>query len=203
MTKEFDAKQLTLDYFKDFEYNCDGPGTGGHIYSVIKYCHPTEFVFKQNGRADAKGILHQVQVFALYCARAKRRYAHEDFLTISDVHDIEGKPGWKRIFIEREERCYYQDENTPESNYYPKMDLPGDKFLSIVEWDNEGKMRLMADYFDIGASLRDFGQTPPPSLEDVIVELDVCTGGKSADYMEGLEAALELAHNQIYLDGKG
>ena len=197
MAKKYDAKELTLNYFKDFEYECDGPGTGGHIHSVIKYCHPTDFVFKQNGRADAKGVLHQVQVFALYCARAKRRYAHEDFLTVSDAVEIEGKPGWQRVFIERSERCYYQDENTPKSNYYPAEDR-GDMFLSIVEFDEEGRMMLMSDYFDIGASLADFGNTPMPTLEEVIHELDVCTNGNAEAYMDGLAEALAAAEAQIY-----
>lgn len=193
MDKNYDAEQLVRNYFADFEYNCDGPGTGGHIYSVIKHCHPTKFVFMQNGRSDAMGVPHQVQVFAIYCAMFKRRYAHEEILNIGS-QDIEGKPGCKRVFVERDERCYYKDENTEESNFYPALNLPGDRFLSIVEFDEDGVMTLMSDYYDI--SNYKFGSAMPlPSPEELKSEMIACG---AEEYMADLEAAVDKAAHEIY-----
>ena len=195
MAKNYDAKQLTINYFKDFEYNCDGPKTGGHIYSVMKYCHPTEFVFKQNGRSDAKGVPHQVQVFALYGAKFKRRYAHEDILTISEAYDIEGKPGCKRVFVERAERCYFKaDDNSPEVNYYPALNLPADFFLSIVEFDEDGLMTLMADYYNIQPYMHG-SAIAEPTIEELKAEMIAC--GADA-YMDGIVEAVEKARKEIY-----
>lgn len=197
MAKEYDAVKLTIQYFKDFEYNVDGPHTGGHIYSVIKYCHPTKFVFAQNGRADAVGVKHQVQVFALYCAKVDRRYAHEDILTISKAEDIKGKPGCKRVFVERAERCYHKEHDTDvESNFYPALDKPADRFLSIVEFDEDGLMTLMSDYYDISPYMGPDPEHPFPSIEKVKEELAFY--GDVEEYMEGLEEAVEKAKHEIY-----
>ena len=197
MAKEYDAVRLTIQYFKDFEFNVDGPNTGGHLYSDMKYCHPTEMVFAQNGRADSKGLKHLLQVHGIYCAKVDRRYAHEDILTISKAEDIAGKPGCKRVFVERAERCYHKEhENDVESNFYPSLDKPADRFLSIVEFDENGLMTLMSDYYDISPYMGPDPEHPYPTLERVKEELAFC--GDVEEYMEGLEEAYIRAKHEIY-----
>lgn len=63
-----------------------------------------------------------------------------------------------------------------------------------------GSRLVMADYFDIGASIANFGTTPMPTLEEVYTELEVCAGcfGDIEKYKVGLAEALEAAEKQIY-----